>query len=363
MAKKLLIITPVYPPYHGGIGYVAKQHADGMRALGYDVKVAHIHNTPTLVTWGNAGFLRLGRAVREADIIHLHYPFGGTAERFPLWKKRFPHKQFFITYHMDAEFSGLKARAAALYAKWYTPFILSAADRVFVTTREYAQAWSNGKWFSAHADRVIEAPLGVDLERFAPQECSDDWKIAQGIDPYKPTVLFVGGMDSAHAFKGVPVLLEAFEQVHADAQLVLVGDGDLRSQFEQQAQASQKDIHFVGSVSAEELPHWYNTADVVVLPSTTRGEAFGLVLVEAMASKTACIASSLPGVAQVLDHGGAGVLVLPGDADALARQLQKVIRDKDAREEYAQRGYDRATTHYTWKTMVDTYQLWYTRVN
>ncbi len=359
MNKKLLIISPVFPPYHGGIGYVAKQHADGMRALGYDVEVKHLGNGSPKFKLGNAGRLNIERDVAAADIVHMHYPFFGTAELLPGWKAKWPEKQFFVTYHMDPELPGWKGVVARWYAKHSAPRVFDAADKVFVTTAEYAEAWSNRVWFTQNTAKVVEAPLGVNVERFAQAEASAEWKKEKGINPEIPIVLFVGGMDEPHAFKGVPVLLDAFAQVREEAQLVLVGEGSLRKGFEEQAAGIKKPIHFVGSSSFDELPQWYAAADVFVLPSTTRGEAFGLVLLEAMAAKTACIASELPGVGVVLDHGRAGALVPPNNSDALARQIQKVLRDTDAREEYAERGAEHVSK-FTWQNMVDTYHLWYT---
>ena len=78
-------------------------------------------------------------------------------------------------------------------------------------------------------------------------------------------------MDTAHYFKGVPVLLKAVHLLHkADMpiQVLLVGDGDLQPEFERQAHALKLEgmVRFVGRVSDEELPDYYALADLCVLP-------------------------------------------------------------------------------------------------
>jgi glycosyltransferase involved in cell wall biosynthesis len=134
--------------------------------------------------------------------------------------------------------------------------------------------------------------------------------------------LFVGAQDRAHYFKGVPTLLRAMAR-RADVHLMLVGDGDLHADFVQlSAELGIADrVRFLGRVETEALPAVYRAADLLVLPSETRGEAFGMVLLEAMASGRPVIASDLPGVRSIVDHGTDGFLVEPGNPAALAETL------------------------------------------
>ena len=86
------------------------------------------------------------------------------------------------------------------------------------------------------------------------------------------------------------------------------------------------DINFLGRVDDDELARTYRMGSVVVLPSTTREEAFGVVLAEGMASGCPCIASDFPGVDAVVKSGD-GILVPPGDVPALADAIAAVIGD------------------------------------
>ena len=94
------------------------------------------------------------------------------------------------------------------------------------------------------------------------------------------------------------------------------GDGEWRTEYEAQARASLGDrVRFVGDVADETLPDYYRAADALALPSIDRTEAFGLVLLEALACGTPVVASRLPGVRTLVDDGRTGFLVDPGDLD------------------------------------------------
>jgi glycosyltransferase involved in cell wall biosynthesis len=112
--------------------------------------------------------------------------------------------------------------------------------------------------------------------------------------------------------------------------LVVGGDGELRSQYQGQANAMLGSrAVFLGDVSDEDLPKYYSAADVVVLPSVDGTEAFGLVLIEAMACGTPVVASRLPGVRTLVEEGRNGYLVHPGNKDELAEKIGRAIREHD----------------------------------
>jgi glycosyltransferase involved in cell wall biosynthesis len=103
-------------------------------------------------------------------------------------------------------------------------------------------------------------------------------------------------------------------------------------------------------VSEADLPRYYRLADVTVLPSTTMGEAFGLVLVESLASGTPVVASNLPGVRTVITLGaqGDGMLVEPRNPTALAAALRQILSDEHTRRAMGQRGRAKVEIGYDW---------------
>lgn len=348
-------IVCTYPPYFGGMGNVVFETVSSLIKLGHDVEVftpayyeakeirpkdapeARVHE-PMLqsqvdyasrlkprLAYGNAAWLPdIEKEFDRFDIVHLHYPFFGTANLVRRWKLAHPDRPLVITYHMDTRGNGWKGLLFKWYSAYWMPRILGVADRLITSSFDYIAESQAQKLYREHPERWLELPFGVDTERFSPGPKNQALCLRHEIDPSTSTVLFVGGMDSAHYFKGIPVLLKAVYQLklkRQDVQAILVGDGDLRERYELIAKGMglSDRVRFVGSVSATELPEYYRLGDVCVLPSIHRGEAFGMVILEAFASGVPVIASDLPGVRAVARDGG--MVFPPNDELALAQAL------------------------------------------
>jgi glycosyltransferase involved in cell wall biosynthesis len=143
--------------------------------------------------------------------------------------------------------------------------------------------------------------------------------------------------------KGHVVLLAAFAQVQAvfpTARLVLLGDGPLRSEIEAQ-------VAVLGLRDVVELVGWrrdvwpfYADADVVVVPSLV--EPQGIVVLEAMASGTAVVATNVGGIPEMIEDDVTGILVAPDDEDALADALLSLARSPELRASAARLGAEAA---------------------
>ena len=200
-------------------------------------------------------------------------------------------------------------------------------------------------------------PNGVELEHFHP-----------GVAPVaafrdgKRNILFVGRLEKR---KGFQYLLEAYQMVKKDfdnCRLLVVGPGTrLRAKYERQvAEEVIKDVVFVGFVPYKDLPRFYKTADIFCAPAT-KGESFGLVLLEAMALGKPTIASDVDGYASVLTHGTEGLLVPPKDSGKLAEALFRLIKDESLREELGNNGKIKAQG-YGWSSIAQRVLEFYIKV-
>ncbi len=340
---KIAHIVSTYPPYYGGMGTVVFETASRLAHQGHEVEVFtpnysraavekdrkdivdYARRLKPSLAYGNAAYLpQLARELDAFDIVHLHYPFFGVASLVARWKKRNPEKKLVVTYHMDTRAEGLKGLFFKLYAEWFMPYVLETADRVIASSFDYVAESDARELYERHKEKWRELPFGVDIERFHPEGKPLELFEKYNLDPAAPTVVFVGGMDAAHFFKGVPVLLEAIARSRIKGlslQGVLVGDGELITNFKNQARGMgiADTVRFVGRVSYEELPAHYTMGDICVLPSVTKGEAFGMVLLEAAASGVPVLASDLPGVRTVaLDLGE---VCMPESAEDLSEAL------------------------------------------
>ncbi len=333
---RIAIVTPVYPPYRGGIGTVADHDATRLRALSHSVEVfTPSHKVPSSVeagitrlqpfyAWGNGAVLfNLVTTLRGFDVIHLHYPFFGS-DILAAFAARLWNIPLVVTYHMRPKASGILGFTFRAYRFALERFVFQSPKVVLVSSKEYAQE------HGVKHRRIETLPFGVDTKRFVPGNRSTA-RGTFGLSEDIPTILFVGGLDRAHYFKGVDVLLSACKDITTPWQLLIVGDGNNRATFEQLASTLgiRDHVYFAGSVPFEDLPQAYQAADVHVLPSIDRSEAFGLVTLEAMASGVPSIVSDLPGVRSLVVVNETGALVPPGDCAALTFALDRFCRDRN----------------------------------
>ena len=180
-----------------------------------------------------------------------------------------------------------------------------------------------------------------------------------------PVFLFVGGLDRAHHFKGLPVFLDALKGLLPyQWRALVIGDGDLRASFEMNAfhKGLGERVTFLGNVTDAELPAYFRMADVHVFPSTERAEAFGLVAVEAAASGIPSVASDLPGVRSVVLNGETGLLVPPRDAEELRKALLLLLEQTDLRERLGHAAFKRAEAEFSWSPLITKLEGVYTQL-
>lgn len=200
-------------------------------------------------------------------------------------------------------------------------------------------------------------PNGVDVEHFSP-----DVAPIEKFDDGKLNILFVSRLEKR---KGLNYLLEAFKQVKEevpDCRLIIVGPGTrLRRGYERYvARNGLKDVVFVGFVPYDELPRYYQAADVFCAPATG-SESFGIILLEAMAMSKPIVASNIEGYASVVSPGVDGLLVPPADKDSLARALISLLGDRSLRQEMGAKGRAKALVH-SWERIAQRVFDYYVRV-
>ena len=366
MSLRIAHVTATFPPYRGGTGNVCAQNVRELARRGHDVHVftaamadapvceqytgATIHRLRPLLRLGNAPLLPgLLPALRGFDIVHLHYPFfGGELTALAAWLCRTP---LVITYHQDVLLEGMQRGIEWGLRHTTSRMTLRTATAVLFTSLDYAQASYARLLLRGREHTIGELPNGVDLAVFTPSPPPDSLRTKHQLAPEDQVVLLVAGLDRAHFFKGVNIFLQALTALPNHVKAVIVGDGDLREAYAITAQrlGIAQRVQFAGRVSEADLPDYYRLADITVLPSTTMGEAFGLVLVESLASGTPAVATNLPGVRTVIEHGGDGLLVAPGDSVELATALQHLLNDQTARCTMGKQGRARVEVRYGWQ--------------
>lgn len=340
-----------YFPVLGGIENHIKVLAEAQAVLGNQVTVLACDPGPRTRTEDINGVLviKAGRLVTAAsmplslsqpfalarlrpDIVHVHSPYPlGELANWLLGRAR----AVIITHHSDV----VRQRG---WLRLYGPFlrrVLRAADRIIATSPRYLDT---SPWLRSVRDKCIVIPLGVDHARFTPRSAEPTGC---------PTLLFVGRL---RYYKGLETLLRALSDL-AGVHLNVIGAGPMRQAWEDlmpRLEIAER-VHFRGETSEADLPGQYRKAHLFVLPANARSEAFGGVLLEAMASGLPCITTEVgTGTSWVVQDGVTGLVVPPRDPRALGRAIESILTDPVRRSEMGRAGRARAETEFTLERMI-----------
>jgi len=266
-----------------------------------------------------------------------------------------------------ARFSGVPAIIETPHVReswrrgWKASFFVDrligrCVDCYIAVSQANADFLVNDKRLPARKVRTIHN--GCDLRRFNPVESSQSrLRGALGFQPGDLILLVAARLEPQ---KGHRVLLDALPPVRRDfpnVRLVCVGDGELRGALEQQARDLHLDdiVRFIGY--QPNIPEWLGLADVSVLPSFFEG--LPLVAIESLAAARPMVATAVDGTPEVILDGQTGLTVPPGDPDALAKALTRLLRDPELRRRLGQAGRSFVLEHFTQERQIEQTQQLY----
>jgi glycosyltransferase involved in cell wall biosynthesis len=340
----VLIVTSEAPPIISGISTCVARLAGGLTERQHNVRVISSAQIRRVMfgEWRFSSFVahwpRIARELRNYDVVNVHGPVPTISDVFLGLSNLLPdHSRPAIvyTYHSPVDVPAA-ARWARMYDKFHVQLALRA-DRIIASSQHYAR-----QHYSRYGPVVQAIPWGTDPRVAAVPDRPGG--------PDELRVLFVGQM---RPYKGVQVLLAAAAE-QPWLQVTLVGAGPELAAYQRLAERlGVTNARFTGRLSDAELQACYASHDVVVLPSLTRAEAFGLVLLDGMSAGCVPVASDWPGVSDVA--GPTGMLVPPGDPAALREALRTLAHDPVQLERLRVASLQRAKT-LTWERCVTAYE-------
>jgi len=229
------------------------------------------------------------------------------------------------------------------------------ADRVIAT--DEATRAEVPQYLGVDPARVVVVPNGIDpaeIDASTPAGDAPEARAALPIAPSRaPVFLSVGRLE---AYKGFGDTLQALRQaaprLPADWAWVVVGDGPYRARLQRDAgDWLGTRVHLVGQLRERDLHAAYERADVFV--HATRFEGSSLVTLEAMAHGLPVLAARAGGIPDKVVHGETGLLVAPGDVEALAAGLAAAASAPSEWALMGQRGRERARTLFGWAQIAD----------
>jgi len=281
------------------------------------------------------------RLARRADLVHAHLGEDVAVLPMALAAARAGAIPLVVTIHTSVRHTylavGLRGHVLKLLGTAAEAAVVPHATAVIALTARLAERLTD-----VEPERLHVVPSGV-----VPAGCA-----SAGDDPLPdvphPRVLFVGRL---HRQKGVLTLIRAAAQMRTSgAQIVVVGDGPEREAAMAAARrlGLAERVHFTGFRPHREIPAILGHADVFAMPSVY--EELGSVLLEAMQAGLPIVASRTGGIPEAV--GPAAELVAPGDAGALAAQLDRLLTDEDAAARLSRLARARAL-RYDWRRQAD----------
>jgi glycosyltransferase involved in cell wall biosynthesis/GT2 family glycosyltransferase len=210
------------------------------------------------------------------------------------------------------------------------------------------------KWMKSFikSDKAVVVHNTVDLDDF--NNLSPD-KIKKEFALSGKTILFVGSLEDR---KGIKYLIQAFNDAFnelrawlPDTKLLVIGKplpGCAGYLDKLRSIAKNKDIIFAGP--RKDIYHCMAACDILVCPSLS--EAFGRVIIEAMACGKPVVATNVGGIPEIVDDGKTGFLVPPKDEDLLAQAIGKLLADDDLSASMGKAGREKVEEHFTTKNQI-----------
>lgn len=338
----------------GGVSSHIRAQAAALRSLGHDVSVIGPSSVPLtdgeialcggvsmVIGHTETGFgidprswwtVRRLLRDRQFDVLHMHEPLMPLPSWFVLWQTQAPVVATFHTYREHGH-------------KWYPKYRWLFDPMMDRLTARLAVSEAARRTVAAHFPGDYEVvPNAIDVDRFAmpaaPPALMRD---------RRRYVLCVGRLEPR---KGLDRLLQAMAIVRQHmpcAQLVVVGEGPDRAAIESQARGLGVDVLFAGRVGDDELPGFYQAADVVCAPALG-DESFGIVLLEAMAAGRPIVASNIAGYAELLGPVRCARLADVDDPASLAREICSVLDNPALARTLGERG-ALAALQYDWNVV------------
>lgn len=313
--------TPDLPPYVVAAGKAAVR-------IPYNGSVARLQ-------FGLVAAARVRKWLRDGafDVVHVHEPAPPSLSLLTCMIHDGP---LVATFHV-----------AVIRSRWLSAFDTVLQPFLEKITGKIAVSPAARKVIVEHlgGDAVV-IPNGVAIAQYADAEPFDGFPRPAG-----GTIGFIGRFDESR--KGMDVLVAALELLvpdRPDLRVLVAGRGDTEDFLAELPESLAGRIEVLGQVSEHDKARLLRSVDVYCAPNTG-GESFGVVLLEAMASSTAVVASDLEAFRRVLNAGQAGRLFTTGDPEDLAAALAEVLDDEALRRRLAEAGTE-AVRPFDWSVIV-----------
>ncbi len=292
-----------------------------------------VFEVPTLHKHDPRHFKRLKEILKQGqfDVIHMHLWNPGSC-RYAFFAAKAAGVPVVTTEHDPFELKGMKKRVKLNALK-------KTAETIAICSNN---AEFLHEYYGIPKKRLSVVHNGIEIAKFR-----DNQKKAEL--PTKLGDVVVTCIAELHPRKGHKYLFKAFERLQSAApsvQLVLVGSGPEEVAFKKE-HGKKPNVHFLGWRT--DIAEILKASDVLILPSLK--EAFGLVILEAMASGTLAIATNNGGAVDIIEDGKTGYLIKPESSEKIVEAIFNVLQNPDQKRDIEKAALERVEEHFTAQSM------------
>jgi len=335
---RVLQLTKFYPPVHGGMEATVWALTEGLNAAGVPTDVLCANQRPVtdcesapagyrIVRAASLGMLlstsmapamvgQLRELAGGRDVIHVHMPDPMAALALRLVQ---PRAHLVVHWHSDIVRQRMSRRLYEPLQRW----MLDRADAIVATSENYA---GSSPVLQRWRSKVTVIPIGI-----GDGSGRSSGKRVAALRTFHSGKKIVFALGRMTYYKGFDALIDAAALLPDDCVVVIAGGGALLDRFRARVVALRLDhrVHLPGPLSANDLSDHFAAADVFCLPSTERAEAFGVVMLEAMAAGLPVVATDIAGsgVPWVNVDGVTGYNVPVGSPAELAEALWRLLHN------------------------------------
>ncbi len=339
-------------PSYGGAEKQMELLAKHLKPLGYSVSLAcgaysrlkkreselrkayeQVYFLPTVHKHDPRHYTQLKNLLktRYFVLMHIHLWNPGSC-RYAFWVAKHAKIPIVTTEHDPFRLEGLKRKIKQM--------TLAKSDQIIAISLDNFRHLSD---YGEHVkNRLNLIPNGIESDRFFDNHDKAPLPVQKGD-------VVIACIAELHERKGHKYLLRAFSKLQIEfpnLNLLIVGIGPVERDLKEKY-ANFPNIHFLGW--REDIPQILRASDIVVLPSLK--EAFGLVILEAMASGVVAVATDNGGAKDIIEHGKSGYLVPPANAEKMAQVIRTILTNPDQKRDIEKAALERVKTHFTAEVM------------
>jgi len=280
---------------------------------------------------------KLRKIISKYDIIHLHHP--DPMANLALFLSRLNGKKLVVHWHSDI----IRQRFSLMFYKPLLNWMLKCADVIIATSPKYIE---ESEQLLPFKEKCVAIPLGIRKNKLR----SNSNLVSNLRENYKGKKI-IFSIGRFIAYKGFEYLIESAKYLPSDYIILIGGNGPLGSKYEKIIQKYDlfNKVKLLGRLPQNMLGNYYDVCDVFCLPSISKNEAFGLVLVEAMSFGKPVVATNIKGsgVSWVNQDGITGLNVETKNPKALTQAIKFICSNREVYKKFSENALKRFNEEFT----------------